>query len=62
MASPEEELQELAELEELERLEAEERAEFSPVDSKKDIQPANWRTGERSKEIEVDVDPVQSLK
>jgi hypothetical protein len=62
MASREEELQELTELEELERLEAEERALLSPVDTKKAIQPANWRTGEPSREIDVDVNPVQALR
>lgn len=61
MASRDEELQELAELEELERLEAEERA-ASPVDTKKAIQPANWRTGEPSREIDIDVNPGQALR
>lgn len=61
MASKEEELAELAELEELERLEAEERA-ASPVDTKKAIQPANWRLGTPSQEIDVDVNPVQTLR
>lgn len=61
MASREEELQELSELEELERLEAEERAE-QLVEKKQTIQPANWRLGTPSRQVEVDANPVQTLR
>lgn len=60
MASKEEELQELADLEQLERLEAEERAS-SPVQTKKGIQPSNWRTGTPASPIDEEVNPGQTL-